>query len=304
MDDCLKDVIRHNPWSEMAKEVEEHLESNSQRQRRFVLPQDDRIISEFENDYTGSASELLLNLPPQPFIGNPESKIWILQFNPGYSKSIDDYDYLGVDYLSPKDRHKNEAIFSTSTLSDRLRLISRQYRFDNAGFYALDEKFHTFKYGLRKGRGLYLWYMNVLFTNAQSLFHFVPKGKRKEFADKNIFVLEFFPYHSKGFGGVNFFPFLPSFDFWRILVQYALTHEKILICHGLSSGKSLTTAAVRSLKGYDEAKKEGWIYKVSRPGNGPSRLSLHKKCVVSMAPGKCRLQEFCEDFSVNEGIRS
>ena len=297
MDDCLKEVLSHNPWPEMAKIMEEALGTCSECLRgQFVLPQDDQIIREFTNDYAESSSELMLEFPPQPFIGNPSAKIWILQFNPGYSKAIDEFDYLGKDILPESDRHKNTSVFKSARLTDRLKLICRQYRFDeDTGFYALDEKFHTFKQGFRKGQGIYLWYTNVLFANSKSLFHFLSNEHRKKFADRNLFVLEFFPYHSKGFG-INFFPFLHSFSFWRALVQYALTHDKIIICHGLTSRKSLTSSALRSLEGYEKAKDDGRIFMVSRPGNGPSRLTLNKDCVLPMSPGRNRLEDFCNQI--------
>lgn len=299
MDDSLNEVLLHNPWPEMAKKIQEALGSSAQLTGRFVLDQDDRIISEFENDYSRSASELVLSLPPQPFIGNPKAKIWILQFNPGHSKTIDDFDYLGIDVLQKMDRHKNCEVSNSSTLSDRLELICRQYSFSGVGFYALDEKYHTFKHGFKKGSGMYLWYRRILFEGAKSIFRFVPKKERKAFADDNLFVLEFFPYHSRGFSGINFFPFLPSFDFWRLLVQYAFGHEKILICHGLASCKSLTTATIRSLQGYDIAKKDGRIYKVINLGNGPSRLTLNTDRVKVMSSTQDRLSEFLRMMKLN-----
>ena len=99
MDHELVDILDSNPWSEMATKIRNALETNSLSMGRFVLPMDERIISEFEADHKGDETELRLNLPPQPFIGNPEAKIWIVQFNPGYSSIIDDYDYLGIDNL-------------------------------------------------------------------------------------------------------------------------------------------------------------------------------------------------------------
>ena len=287
MDHELVDILDSNPWSEMATKIRNALETNSLSMGRFVLPMDERIISEFEADHKGDETELRLNLPPQPFIGNPEAKIWIVQFNPGYSSIIDDYDYLGIDNLPGNDYHKNRNVHSC--LRERLGLVCRQYNFEQSEFYPLNAMFHTFGSGFRDGRGTFLWYETTLFNNADSFFGFIDVESRHRFASENIFVLEFFPYHSKSFGGMNFFPFLPSFEFWRSLMQYAFTHEKIVACHGLEASKSLTSAAIRSVDGYSNAKDEGYIYKIVSSENGRSRLLFGRQNVKPLHDSSTRL---------------
>ncbi len=272
MDHELADILNSNPWSEMATRIRNALATNSLNTGRFVLPMDERIISEFETDHHGGETELRLNLPPQPFIGNPEAKMWIVQFNPGYSRTIDSYDYLGIDDLSENDYHKNRNV--NSCLRERLELVCRQYNFEQSEFYPLNAMFHTFRSGFRDGRGTFLWYEKNLFNNDDSLFASIGREFRHKFASENIFALEFFPYHSKSFGGMNFFSFLPSFKFWRSLMHYAFTHEKIVVCQGLGASKSLTSAAIRSVDGYSNAKDEGYIYKIVSSENGRSRLLL------------------------------
>ena len=188
--------------------------------------------------------KLRLNLPPQPFIGHPKAKIWILQYNPGYSEGIDDFDYLGTASSSLVSHMRH----GVSTLNDRMGLICDQYTFkDGTGFYVLDRRFNTFRYGTQNGRGAYLWYKSTYFPK-EGLFSGIGDSDeaQKRFADNNLFVMEYFPYHSKKFRH-EFFPFLPSFQFWRQLMQYAFTHEKIVLCNGLNDLQALKAGILQSV---------------------------------------------------------
>ena len=296
MDDDLASILSDNPWSEIAEKIKAAMSNNSLGQERFVLNQDDALIRLEESLIRDDDYKLRLNLPPQPFIGNPKAKIWILQYNPGYSEGIDDFDYLGIeraDIMPHRQTHVSE-------VQDRIKLICDQYEFkESAGFYVLDEKFETFKSGTREGRGTYLWYKSTYFPINGIFARVVNSGLTiKRFADNNLFVLEFLPYHSKKFRH-EFFPFLPSFVFWRKLMEYAFANEKIVLCNGLNDAQALKACILQSIPGYQKAKSEGWLYKIVHSGRGRSRLMLKADLVCPLEDGTSRLSAYLESLTPN-----
>ena len=289
VDTGLETILAENPWGEMARKVRTALNEKSLGQERFVLEEDNAIISVMESYVRDDDYKLRLNLPPQPFIGHPSAKIWILQYNPGYSYGIDDFDYHGVTF--PELASKMQR--TTSTLDERIKLVCDQYEFKGGvGFYALNEVFRTFNHGTRNGKGMYLWYHSTFFPR-QGLFSCIGDcvANQKRFADNNLFVIEYLPYHSRKFRH-EFFPFLPSFTFWRKLMGYALTHEKILLCNGLSDRNSLKACALQSLPGYQEAESNGLIWSVSQNGRGRSRLMLKHDLVNPLGGERTHLDDF------------
>ena len=291
IDTELTAILSNNPWCEMAKMVRAALSEDTLQEERFVLKQDDSIVRVVESLVQDDGYKLRLNLPPQPFIGHPKAKIWILQYNPGYSEGIDDFDYRGVLMPGLASKRRNP---SPSYLKDRIGLLCGQYEFsDNVGFYVLDERFRTFKHGTRKGKGAYLWYDSTFFPS-EGLFSCIGDSKKdqKRFADDNLFVIEFMPYHSQKFRH-EFFPFLASFTFWKKLMHYAFTHDKIVLCHGLSDGNSLKTLALQSVPGYQDAEAKGLICRIRRSGKGRSRLLL-KRGLVSSKDGMLRVDTFLD----------
>ena len=289
LDTDLTAILSKNPWVEMIAKIKSALDSGKLTQGRFVLEQDNALICIAETLIEDDDYKLRLNLPPQPFIGHPSAKIWILQYNPGYSEGIDDLDYLGTStsWLVSHMRH------NVSQLQDRIRLICDQYEFkDGTGFYVLDRRFNTFRYGTQSGRGAYLWYKSTYFPK-EGLFSGIGDSDeaQKRFADKNLFVMEYFPYHSKKFRH-EFFPFLPSFLFWRQLMQYAFTHEKIVLCNGLNDLQALKAGILQSVPGYQEAVAQGWLHKIGRIGQGRSRLMLKRDLVLPLKSGTTQLEDF------------
>ena len=293
MCNCLKEILKDNPWTEMAQKLEDAIKINpSVLSGRFVLERDEPVLKGFESFSGNEISRLLLNLPPQPFIGSPKAKIWILQFNPGYSETIDSFDYLGKDNLSEHDDHKNTTV---SRLNERIEMLCSQYRFENKVFYPLTSVFQTFRKGFRKGheRGTYLWYQEILFPQNDGCFKFVAKQNREKFCRDNIFVIEFFPYHSKTFN-LNIFPFLPSFDFWRRLIHYGFRRNKIMLCHGLRSRNSITASVLASVEGFERAIRNGCLYSIVLPGKGRSTLILKRSAVKPIKNGRNLFRSFCD----------
>jgi len=274
MEENLADIINGNPWSILSKILigKEHCLNRSTNM--FVLPCDEQILIQ-EQGYYKDELKLVLSLPPQPFIGNPRSKIWIVQFNPGYSEGIDEFDLLGIDDGSIPKLKKIETDYR-----DRLKLLCGQYTLASLNhFYPLHSSFNTMKAAVRgKGCGIHLWYNRSFFPSG-GLFDWVRPEQRCEFAGENIFVLELFPYHSRRFGH-NFFPFLPSFEYTKRLLGYAMTHEKLIICFGLHQNASLTSSVLRCLPGFRTCLERGYVYEVMS-AMGRSRLRLCRNNIKS-----------------------
>ena len=262
------DLMRANPWKPMIKSVQRLLDKNSEG-CRFVLECDEPLIQEMEQNLKGEFG-LRLNLPPQPFIGNPNAPVWILQYNPGYSELIDDYNYLGINKFP---QHLQYKIIGDKAFGKRLALMCDQYGFKSkAPFYALDPAFNTitngFHYNGHVPRGMYLWYQSHLFPNQESIFK-LGDSDEKQFADQNLFVLERFPYHSLSFREGFGYNALPSFNYWKQLVSFAFQKEKVILVYGNRRG---IVKELEKLNGYEEAKASGRIIAVRSTGSGLATL--------------------------------
>lgn len=266
------DLKQNNPWVSMIKSVKRLLEER-RSDYRFVLDCDEQMVCEMEKSLSGDLG-LKLNLPPQPFIGDPRAPVWILQYNPGYSEFIDDYNYLGIDNFPLRFRHK---IIAGRSFEKRIKLMCDQYGFmAESPFYALDAEFDTmtsgFKYNGHASWGMYLWYQRHLFAEQDSIFVELEDTAKKQFADNNLFILERFPYHSLSFQDGFGYAELQSFNFWKQLVSFAFQERKILLIYG---NRRSIVAELKKLAGYFEASAEGRIVEVRSTGRGLARLNTN-----------------------------
>ncbi len=79
--DSREQLATTNPWVHIAKEIEANDYKNPEYS---VHPEDKQIVEEF-NAVAKDDHRLILNLPPEPFQGNPlDAKVVILTLNPGY----------------------------------------------------------------------------------------------------------------------------------------------------------------------------------------------------------------------------
>lgn len=259
----LREDNMFNPWLSVADGWLEEL--NDGNHTNFVHPSDSEKLVLYDTklgesfsrrrnskkhhskDYKGRPTKedmrLVLDLLPQPFIGDPCSPIWILLRNPGYS-AIDEYDLMSI--TRGKDAIKKEGLTSVRNLrfhnqvnerqmlSKRQQFVCRQLKFDldqGKEFYILRDEFDTlnFNNGSRKVFGGHNWYMKYLFPTRGYLSHFTNKMSHLEIASKGIFVLEYTPYHSRAY-------FESKVDFvhhtvWTELVKHGI-QSKIIIARG------------------------------------------------------------------------
>jgi len=225
----LIDKLRHdatfNPWLNKVDEFRQGLATGI---RQFVL--DCNKIDEYNVRINGGPAKfcLKLEIPPQPFIGTPEANIWLLLKNPGYS-DIDLYDCWGDivqdSIVLPADVAKN-------ALQRRQELMISQFGFDQEKgkeFYLLDESFRTC---IASGKGGYGWYSRYLFPEDGLLSKFCENttADRLAFCSRNIFVLDYHPYHSKNFCEAH--SDVLVHEYWKVLVEHGLKSKKIMVFWG------------------------------------------------------------------------
>ena len=189
---------------------------------------------------------------PQPFIGNPEAKIWILNINPGFcmmdyfdNLTIDKSDYCGkmVEEANKKDKEALNIIRNEMPNDDneRTRLEMRQksalnqLTFCEKSFFFLKDCFkHDRLINRQKIFCGYEWWRRMLFGNGKK-HKFIGNMNRREgqhyaaWSSENIFNLESFPYHSTSFYSDASFnrqwPESTYYKFWKSLINWAVQDE-------------------------------------------------------------------------------
>lgn len=217
----LAKILETNPW----KGVADKWFSTPNPCSEFVLPSDERVLSKTRGRYK-------LAIPPQPFVGHPSAPIWIMLKNPGLGY-WDRCDMLeGKKGLSVKNRE-----FATAAADDCLELRQKLYcdqlKFKcNRGnaFILLSEAFNAALRGGRNPRNAYLWYHKYLLSRNGMFDGLVDISDASDcyrFMSRNVFVLDYVPYHSKNF--IDFDEELAHIKFWKKLVRYALDDGKKLL---------------------------------------------------------------------------
>ena len=138
----------------------------------------------------------------------------------------------GKKGLSAEDRE-----FATSAADDclalRQKLYCDQLNFNckrNDSFIFLNDAFDTAKRGGRNPRNANLWYRRYLLSR-NGMFDGLVDLKNEQsgyrFLSKNVFVLDYVPYHSKNFEDPKVE--LIHHRFWKALVRYALCNDRKLL---------------------------------------------------------------------------
>lgn len=221
----LSKILEMNPW----KGVADKWFSTPNPCSKFVLPGDERALSQTSVRYN-------LELPPQPFVGHPSAPIWIMLKNPGLG-DWDRCDLLeGLKGLSLKNR-KFATAAADKCLAQRQKLYCDQLNFNckrDASFIFLNAAFDTAKRGNRNPRNANLWFRRYLLSRRGLLDGLVDRENAQSsyrFMSKNVFVLDYVPYHSKNYADPKVE--LTHHRFWKELVRYALCDgRKLLVFWG------------------------------------------------------------------------
>jgi len=169
-----------NPWRELPGAPD------------FVLPSDAALVDGF-NQRARDRTRIRLELLPEPFLGNLDAPIVLLNLNPGFSE----YDHL----------------FHNSALGRELitrNLVHESLEFP---FYLLDPRAET-----APGSG---WWR-------QRLRQFVDAVGRIEAAHR-ILCIEYLPYHSARYDSQLDRVALPSQEYSRLLVRQAMERDAYFV---------------------------------------------------------------------------
>lgn len=134
----------------------------------YVLAEDRSIIERFNARYADNPKfTIQTQLLPEPFIGDPDARVYLLNLNPGYDPEEDDAWHANVDYRC--------AI--VDNLSHRPAAFP---------FYFLDA-------ALKKAPGSKWWRQRL-----RSLIHDIGIAT----LSRSLFCVELFPYHSQRYKAV------------------------------------------------------------------------------------------------------
>ena len=189
-------------------------------------------------------------------VGHPRAPVWILLLNPGFGEK-DYYDHVSVSgkmrrclMANEPENYSNESFDPQGSnpkekLAKRQELMLSSLRCQTwpAPFYILDKNFKNCEEE-DINDGWHWWWKRLRLGENNNTFFlpgFCEKGEEANVVGRCLFALEAFPYHSSSFPQ-NIVTLwcerqTKYFQFWKNLVQYGLTHEKIIIIRAPDSGR-------------------------------------------------------------------
>lgn len=175
-----------NPWTELPNETP------------YVLASDLASTEAFNKKCSDSPQFILqTQILPEPFVGNKESPVYVLNLNPGYDTQDDHWH-------SKPDFH----------LALRNNLAHKEAEYP---FYFLDPAFQDSP-GSRWWNAKCKWLINEF---------------GGPFISRNVFCVELFPYHSKNYKpmptAISKNALVPSSDYSAYLVKQAILDNKAII---------------------------------------------------------------------------
>jgi hypothetical protein len=214
-----------NPWKQVTSE-------------NRVLEKDKEIVEAFNRKYSNKPNFILQKqLLPEPFIGDPQSPVYLLGLNPGYSKGDDE-------------RHVNPIFI------ERL-LANLRHEIHTCPFYYLDRR-ETFA----NSPGAMWWRRKC---------KWLIEEVGEEHLARNIFCVEYFPYHSKNYKDL---PKAISPTKNVLSVNYSI----FLVRKAINEGKVIV--AMR--------KSKDWVQLVPELETYPNLISLFNHRNVVLSPGNMK----------------
>lgn len=265
----LNEILGKNPFTkDLVDGWRANLTSGSLT-NEYVLPCDiDFLGLCAEQTKEAAHIQVLTHLLPQPFAGSPLSDTWILLYNPGYSP-VDEFDNLSVANkaevfqrilpelstrcLARRTQSVSDFFVNRTEEDDARCLRRRQSLMLNQlvldaktkfPFFWLDQSFCTVNKRSvgNKLMGGHIWWRSMLLNADGSMRDFLRHDREGVTQDRvyqaisgAVFVLEYFPYHSRNFGrGVlkrNGWLSIQNgyHEFWVSMVKYAMQNGKTII---------------------------------------------------------------------------
>ena len=208
-----------NPWAN-------NIRSWLKESERYVLEEDQKVL-----DSKNLTEKFELKILPEPYIGNREAPIYLLNLNP----SVDDL----MSLPDPEEIKRLKARLKSHMICNYLLYENKTERYDcdqylKFKFYYLDPEYKYFQ-------GFWWWYKKLrrLLEGLQkdNLFDSL------KIAANSLFNVEYMPYHSKRYIKIGYK--LPSQEFNFGLVETAIKEDKIII---IMKGKNQWTEAIPNLE--------------------------------------------------------
>ncbi len=197
-----------NPWTKLLSGQE------------YLLEQDRSDIKAFNKKHHGNSDkEIHLEVIPEPYLGDPNAPVVLLNLNPGFDA---------------KDKHAH-----ANPSFKRKSLANLRHKQAKYPFYLLDPDLN-FAPG-------FCWWKQKLGPLMGTLDD--PRGEK---VSKGVFCVEFFPYHSETFSSRWNTNILPSQEYSFRLVQRAIRRNALILI--MRSGK-IWREHVPELKTYS---KDRW----------------------------------------------
>lgn len=207
-----------NPW--------ENLPTNPP----YILPEELRAVDNFNERCNKQECKILTHLLPDPYLGNIDAPVVLLNLNPGYNGSEDEL-------------HKRAEFIKVC----RNNLLHGETKWSN---YYFDPHFHN-----TEG---YKWWSNV----ARKTIEVVSPEKFSQ----NILIVEYFPYHSSSFKPMK--EILPSQMYSGYLVKKAIERDAcIVIMRGESEWLELVPELKHFEYLTLSNKQRGWISEGNMKGD-------------------------------------
>ena len=227
-----------NPWSQLPTDAEPH-----------VLEGDLSIVEKFNEHYAHNPDiKIQSHLLPEPFIGDPRARVYLLNLNPGYSPEDDDW-------------HRNRGVYRNAII-------------ENLGHKTAEYPFYFLDPSLADAPDSAWW-------SWRSRWWIRDVGT--ETLARNLFCAELFPYHSRRYRRVpkRISPdgLVPSSAYVAHLVREAIrTHRPIVAMRRLPGWCDL----IPELENYSK------LFRLSSPQNvslSPKNLEGYDELVAELRAG-------------------
>ena len=212
-----------NPWADRIRSWQKESE-------KYILEEDEKVL-----DSKNLTEKFELKLLPEPYIGNREAPIYLLNLNP----SVEDLRGLPVpEGIKPLIERLKSHILCNYTFYENKNEGFHCDQYAKFKFYHLDPAYEYFQ-------GFWWWYKKL-----KKLIEGLQKDNLLDsfkIAANSFFNIEYMPYHSKQF--IDFTSILPSQRFNFGLVETALKEGKIII---IMKGKEPWRKAIPKLHTYSK----------------------------------------------------
>lgn len=180
-------------------------------------------------------------LLPEPYIGNPDAPVYLLNLNPSVDDLMDLEDPKEIEPLKERLRAHilcNYVLYDTTAGFD-------SEEFQKFPFYHLDPNYKCFQ-------GFWWWYRKLRRLMEEMRRPGKSKYESFKIVANSVFNVEFLPYHSKCYFDVG--SILPSQEFNFDLVRSALGQQKIIV---IMKGESHWTKEIPQLSRSNNVYKLG-----------------------------------------------